>query len=533
MSDPTQQSTGKRIGHKTLLGLAYLAVLAWFVWLGLNMTGRNALESYEKKWEARGEHFALADFVPKPVPDDRNFALTPIVATSYESVLDKNGHHLHTRNSHVVDRLDMNVDASGVPLPYPSNGQDWLVPTPTNTGNWAMGETTDLKEIQAYFRKLSTRTNMFPVSAQAQSPAADVLLALSKYDGTIEELRQAAALPDSRFPLNYDAEPPADILLPHLAGLKASSQVLELRAVAELQNGQSDKALADVKLMLRLAQSIRSEPFLISHLVRIAAFNLALQPVWEGIRDHHWSDAQLEELNQELSGMDFLADYEFAMRGERALTMANIEYMRRTRNIFNGVNDDGEDSQPALVLHLIPSSVFYRNELAIAQAHQEWILPIVDVQRHSVSPEAAELAETNIEAMAATFSFNNIFARLVLSALERCPQRFGHAQSSADMARVACALERYRLAQGEYPETLDALAPRFIESLPPDVIGGQPLKYHRTSDGKFALYSMGWNGTDDGGRVFRRTGGITSALDFTKGDWVWSGQVVTDGNGQQ
>ena len=43
---------------------------------------------------------------------------------------------------------------------------------------------------------------------QPQTPAADVLLALSKYDSTIEELRGAAALPASRFPLNYDSQDP-------------------------------------------------------------------------------------------------------------------------------------------------------------------------------------------------------------------------------------------------------------------------------------------------------------------------------------
>jgi len=70
-----------------------------------------------------------------------------------------------------------------------------------------------------------------------------VLLALSKYDPAIEELRQASELPASRFPLEYDKEDPTGILLPHLAALKRCSQVLQLRAIAELQNGQSDKAL--------------------------------------------------------------------------------------------------------------------------------------------------------------------------------------------------------------------------------------------------------------------------------------------------
>ncbi len=47
------------------------------------------------------------------------------------------------------------------------------------------------------------------------------------------------------------------------------------------------------------------------------------------------------------------------------------------------------------------------------------------------------------------------------------------------MARMAIALERYRLAHGEFPESLDALAPQFMEKIPHDIINGQPLHYRR------------------------------------------------------
>ena len=77
-------------------------------------------------------------------------------------------------------------------------------------------------------------------------------------DSTIEELREASRLPYSRFPLNYDSEDPAAILLPHLAYLKRCSQVLQLRALAELQNGQSEKALDDVKLSDRKSTRLNS-----------------------------------------------------------------------------------------------------------------------------------------------------------------------------------------------------------------------------------------------------------------------------------
>jgi hypothetical protein len=127
--------------------------------------------------------------------------------------------------------------------------------------------------------------------------------------------------------------------------------------------------------------------------------------------------------------------------------------------------------------------------------------------------------------MRAHWSPYTVLAAMMLPGLERCSEKYAYAQSAVDMARVACALERFRLAQDGYPETLDALQPRFIETLPHDVIGGQPLKYHRTDNGQFALYSVGWNGTDDGGTVVLREHSKVS-IDLEKGDWVWTGQVM-------
>jgi hypothetical protein len=45
---------------------------------------------------------------------------------------------------------------------------------------------------------------------------------------------------------------------------------------------------------------------------------------------------------------------------------------------------------------------------------------------------------------------------------------------------------------------LDALVPQFIEKLPHDIIGGQPLHYRLMDDEKFLPYSVGWNEKDDG-----------------------------------
>ncbi len=267
--------------------------------------GWHAWNQFKHKWEAQGDHFDLASVVPPPVPDEQNFAMTPVAFTSYGWALTREGKAIppEKRDTNFVQRMRMS-------LVHDSLG-------PTNcVGDRVRGTFTRLECWQSYYRELAARTNAFPVPAQTQSPAADVLLALSKYDAVIEELRVASRLPGSRFPVNYDSESPWAILLPHLAPLKSCAPVLQLRSVAELQHGQPDKALDEVRLALQLTDKVRTEPFLISHLVRIAMVQLMLQPIWEGLAEHRWSEPQLVALEVELVNLDFPADYRLGLRSE-------------------------------------------------------------------------------------------------------------------------------------------------------------------------------------------------------------------------
>jgi hypothetical protein len=97
-------------------------------------------------------------------------------------------------------------------------------------------------------------------------------------------------------------------------------------------------------------------------------------------------------------------------------------------------------------------------------------------------------------------------------------QKTANSQTVNNLALLACALERHLLAQGGYPETLDALAPAFIKKVPRDVVNGKPLVYRKKADGTFLLYSVGWNDKDDGGLLLVRESGNVNQ---DEGDWVW------------
>lgn len=64
-------------------------------------------------------------------------------------------------------------------------------------------------------------------------------------------------------------------------------------------------------------------------------------------------------------------------------------------------------------------------------------------------------------------------------------------------ARIALALELYRMDLGAYPATLDASA-EYLGTIPADPFTDAPFVY-RANGGDYVLYSLGENGADDGG----------------------------------
>ena len=225
--------------------------------------------------------------------------------------------------------------------------------------------------------------------------------------------------------------------------------------------------------------------------------------------------------------MDFLADYQFAMRGERACNVWAVDYIRKMG--MTGLEEMGASDENLRVLLdwisswaapclPIDSGGLVRPEQAFSLPHARPVLPPVGVDANSVSFDPHSSGRLSRPSVRSASGLTTLSRECCCPPWAGAPRKFARAQCSADLARVACAPERYRLANGQFPDTLEALAPKFIEKLPYDVINGQPLKYRRTDDGQFVLYSVGLNETDDGGKVDLTKSGNA---DINKGDWVW------------
>ncbi|HQR41070.1 MAG TPA: hypothetical protein PLX97_00270 [Gemmatales bacterium] len=78
-------------------------------------------------------------------------------------------------------------------------------------------------------------------------------------------------------------------------------------------------------------------------------------------------------------------------------------------------------------------------------------------------------------------------------------------QAHIDTLRLALACERFRLAKGQWPGSLQMLVPEYVPQVPVDPYTGQPLLYRVLPDG-VVIYTVHTDGKDDGGMVLESNG---------------------------
>ena len=457
---------------------------------GENLRGKAAWEKFKKEWEAKGEVFDYRRIIPQPVPSQDNFAHTPLLKPLL-------AHQWNAANTEVLKEPDPAKIQRANDLMKFTGETPGLV-------QWRLGRSVDLAAWQTYFRDHTERPN----PKAAGQPAADILFALKKYDAEFQELTAAAKTrPRARFDINYEATFAA--LLPHLTVLRKASKGFALRAVAHLSHDDSNAALADAQMGLFLTETIQDEPLLISQLVRIAMLEIALQPIWEGLKNNQWNAAQLELLENQLGRIDMLQGYAIAIRGERDLANLMIERMREMpkKQLGQLMGNEG------VPMHLIPTGWIYQNQKNINHLHISFTLPVVDPKTRRIHPEFADQMDQHFSKPRR--GPYNILANLLMPAVSRVGLRVGSAQTAVDHAQIACRLARNKLNGTPIPPDLAGLNP----ALPQDPFTGKPYHYRRMGEHHYRLYSVGWNLKNEGGQPAFQNG--SDQLNFNQGDWVW------------
>jgi len=462
-----------RIARRVLLTLAVSFTLVAVFYAEEDWRGQRAWDAYRAELVAQGVPMSFEQLQPPAMPDDQNFALTPLI----QSLLSE------TRFAAESQMED---------------GLRWRLVTPNGD------------KVQEWYYSLYSR------SAKSQGLKAkmdalrkiigqqDLVQAMSKFSPVLDEFTAASRLPAARYPIADDLSNFGS--LPNMIFLDLRP-IYFIRALAELDQEQTQNAADDISTVFRLANLISSQFTVTSQLVALAMCEDALQPLREGLAKHRWSDAQLAQLQADLQKHDFIADLQRSFQAERIYWSRMCE-PDSISNIMEFTLGNPDQQQFGLdwlrlVTRLIPRGWVRQNQIVFNQEHLK-LVSYLDPVRHTV--DVASLLADSKTWPNLTRTPYNFFGLIMFSNLYKISQNAVTALASVDEAQVACAIERYRLVNGQLPAKLDDLAPQFITKVPNDVFSGGPLHYQPGVDGHFLLYEVGLNGRDDGGKDDEKNG---------------------------
>jgi hypothetical protein len=256
---------------------------------------------------------------------------------------------------------------------------------------------------------------------------------------------------------------------------------------------------------------------LVSAMINVAVVGLYVDTIADGFRLHAWKEPQIIMLQKQLEQINLAPFLKESFHDEQ------LSAWRLTQTDIIAKLEIQRDPSATLwqkIRNLRPPNIlkglFILNAVTVIEMEQK-IIDSIDPVQKMVSPQKMAEFQREEEALDHSHAWQvlpyKFLAVIFVPNFTKGMQTFAFIQTKTDEAQIVCALERDRLAHGKYPETLGDLTPQFIEKLPHDIIGGQPLKYRRTNDGNFILYSIGWNETDDGGQFCSNP--------YDKGDWDW------------
>ena len=344
-------------------------------------------------------------------------------------------------------------------------------------------------------------------------------------------MREALKRPYARMDGDYTR--PFEIPIPSFVMTRTLAQTLAQRTQCYLLLGQPEKALREATLLNDSRHLLERAPtgkpmILVDAMVNVAITGLYVNTIADGLHSRTWREPQLVVLQEQLKGIDLPVFVAGAFRTEQAASCRFIETTppgKAAEMLSSGTTKNSLwqklNNRMFWFLTLAPRGWIYQNMTTVATLEQK-PFDSFSLANQIISPRKSVEANYEGAKFGSHFSPYTYFAAIAVPNYIKAMQVLGRNQTLINEAQIACALERFHLVHGEYPETLDALAPQFIEKLPHDIIGGQPLLYRRTGDGKFLLYSVGWNETDDGGQAVLKPNG---SEDLEKGDWVWQAAV--------
>lgn len=300
------------------------------------------------------------------------------------------------------------------------------------------------------------------------------------------------------------AGPLIQLIVPELGDSRKAARFCRARAVMAAEAGDWDalvEALADAR---GLSRAVGHDPILIGSLVSIAIDALAADVMRETMVAYDIPAPVLEKLAAVFADDPARRPIRDAFEAERLLFMDVCQRTHDKSGRFipsaaGGLTGTGGPTG---------SSPPIANVVAIAMPSRAQTEEVAD-RVYARFKELGEMPRKERRGDADDYIGIEIPKRYIL--LQLMIPAIGKAISARDQwmqqqhaARIMIALERHRVAKGEYPEKLQQLVPAFIEGVPSDPYSELGFVYtpgvDRKARASYKLYSVGDDNEDNGGK---------------------------------
>jgi hypothetical protein len=277
-----------------------------------------------------------------------------------------------------------------------------------------------------------------------------------------------------------------DTVLPHLQDSRRAANFLDNLAILQMAHAKYKEAWQSSLDILVVCRSFGEEPFVMSTMVRFAMDRMAVQSLERCLAQAKMPDDLLAEAQRQLSAEAKEPLLLYALRGERAgthLMMTNLE--KGTVTIGQVLGAKGS---------FVPTRIFFLGTGRSVEQNHIWLLGYFN--------RAVELAKLPAPEMQAGFkklqqeiSNAPVLGKWLCPALDMVAQSSIRRDTVLECAIAGIGVERFRLANGSWPESFDEIiAAKFLNKMPIDHFDCKPLRYRKASDG-VVVYSIGESGT--------------------------------------
>lgn len=332
---------------------------------------------------------------------------------------------------------------------------------------------------------------------------------------SLERARQAAACDKYFRPLvTNDENGQAKLLFSDgLAGIDQSRKVtrlLAIRAMLELQEGETQAAWEDLIACKRLGRLVSRGPGLVDMLVACALESVGNKGI-AALLSHVPPDAAtIARYRADLAALPPIIKISTAVdRYERCMY---IDIMQATALGRTEALEYWDDWDRNTLRATSDPHLNWNEPLLQGNAFYDESVTAMELPTYSERVKAADILEDKCLQMASNSNGNpvrkvfksraaSIGDTLLLimlpatSAVHVAETRIRQQVANID---TALALAEFRDAHGNYPESLAELVPDFLDEPPQDLFTANLPVYHRTEDG-YALYSLGPDLVDQGG----------------------------------